>query len=463
MLDVLIVDDQSHVLSALQLLFEMRGELTVVRASSPVEALQMVRAGGIGVVVQDMNFSEGTTSGDEGAALFREIRQLDPAMPVILMTAWASVARAVELVREGADDYLGKPWDDEQLLKKVTRLLRARELQSPGGELAGADLCGLLFQSAELHAVVSLAVRVAASDASVLITGPNGSGKSTLFRILATVQAQRPANGEKPGQAAVFGHDLAQQPELVRRQIGVVFQHPALDDKLTARENLRFHGMLFGLDKAELATRGEQWLDTLGLIDRADDPIESFSGGMRRRVEIAKALLTHPRLLMMDEASTGLDAGVLRDIWGLLRQRVDDDGLTIALTTHLMHEAEQCDRLAVLSKGKIVAIDTPAGLVDRVGGRVLEVQFAQGGGKVSPEDEQALGDTLGRLAAGQTLDITLLHGSARVEHEQADQWVGPLMDALGERLRAVRVGRPTLEDAYLKLTGHRLGAEEISD
>ena len=295
------------------------------------------------------------------------------------------------------------------------------------------------------------------------LLGPNGSGKSTLFRILATVQAQRPANGEKPGQAAVFGHDLAQQPELVRRQIGVVFQHPALDDKLTARENLRFHGMLFGLDKAELATRGEQWLDTLGLIDRADDPIESFSGGMRRRVEIAKALLTHPRLLMMDEASTGLDAGVLRDIWGLLRQRVDDDGLTIALTTHLMHEAEQCDRLAVLSKGKIVAIDTPAGLVDRVGGRVLEVQFAQGGGKVSPEDEQALGDTLGRLAAGQTLDITLLHGSARVEHEQADQWVGPLMDALGERLRAVRVGRPTLEDAYLKLTGHRLGAEEISD
>lgn len=295
------------------------------------------------------------------------------------------------------------------------------------------------------------------------LLGPNGSGKSTLFRILATVQAQRPAHGEKPGRAAIFGHDLAQQPAQVRGQIGVVFQHPALDDKLTARENLRFHGMLFGLGQSELATRGEQWLETLGLTDRADDPIESFSGGMRRRVEIAKALLTDPRLLMMDEASTGLDAGVLRDIWGLLRERVDTGGLTIALTTHLMHEAEQCDRLAVLSKGKIVAIDTPAGLVDRVGGRVLEVQFAEGGGKASPEDEQALRDTLGRLAPGQALEITLFHGSARIEHQQADQWVGPLMEAMGDRLRAVRVGRPTLEDAYLKLTGHRLGSEEISD
>lgn len=295
------------------------------------------------------------------------------------------------------------------------------------------------------------------------LLGPNGSGKSTLFRILATVQAQRPANGEKPGHAAIFGYDLAEQPARVRGQISVVFQHPALDDKLTARENLRFHGMLFGLAQPELTQHGEQWLSTLGLLDRADDPIESFSGGMRRRVEIAKALLTNPRLLMMDEASTGLDAGVLRDIWDLLRERVDNDGLTIALTTHLMHEAEQCDRLAVLSKGKIVAIDTPAGLVDRVGGRVLEVQFTEGGGKVSPEDEQLLRDTLNRLATGQTAELSLLHGSARIEHEQADRWVGPLMDAMGDRLRAVRVGRPTLEDAYLKLTGHRLAAEEIPD
>ncbi|MEM9019058.1 MAG: ABC transporter ATP-binding protein [Planctomycetota bacterium] len=291
------------------------------------------------------------------------------------------------------------------------------------------------------------------------LLGPNASGKSTLLRILATVQAQRPPSGTTPGTAHIFGLDVATQPALVRQQLGVVFQHAGLDDKLSARENLRFHGMLYGLNGRDLNTRCGHWLQSLGLADRAGDLIGSFSGGMRRRVEIAKALLPGPRLLMMDEASTGLDAAVLREIWDLLRERVDQDGLTIALTTHLMHEAEQCDRLAVLSKGRIIAIDSPAGLVGRVGGQVLEVQLAGDRFENTPTEQQAVEDVIARLAPQPAPAIQWIGGCGRVEHNDVAQWVGPVLSELGEQARSVRVGRPTLEDAYLKLTGHRLGGE----
>ena len=293
--------------------------------------------------------------------------------------------------------------------------------------------------------------------------GPNGSGKSTLFRILATVQQPHPPAGTTPGSARVFGLDIATQPALVRQQLGVVFQHAGLDDKLTARENLRFHGMLYGIREPELTTRCDHWLTTLGLADRAADLIGAFSGGMRRRVEIAKALLPGPRLLLMDEASTGLDAAVQRDIWQLLRQRVEQDGLTIALTTHLMHEAEQCDKLAVLSKGRIVAIDSPAGLVGRVGGQVLEVQLATDSGEPATPIKQQLQATLARLAPGQTPSIQWIGATGRVEHDDVARWVGPVLADLGDKARSVRVGHPTLEDAYLKLTGHRLGGENDAE
>jgi DNA-binding NtrC family response regulator len=199
MLRVLIVDDQPHVLDAMELLFEMRGQLRVARASGPEQAEAAVRAGGIGVVVQDMNFTEGTTSGDEGAQLFDTLRQLDTELPIILMTAWASVDRAVELVKRGADDYLQKPWNDAELLKRVQNLMRARasqvdghRLQTPSGDaLARADLRGLLFESAAMHAVVSLAVKVAATDLSALVTGPNGAGKEKVAEIVQANSARR--------------------------------------------------------------------------------------------------------------------------------------------------------------------------------------------------------------------------------------------------------------------------------
>lgn len=198
MLRVLIVDDQRHVLDAMELLFEMRGNLEVLRASTPAEAESLVRAGGVGVVVQDMNFSEGTTSGDEGAALFGRLRRIDPELPVILMTAWGSLERAVELVKAGADDYLQKPWNDAELLRRVQNLMRARMSQvsrapatTSADPLAQANLCGLLFRSAGMRAAVSLAVKVANTDLSVLVTGPNGSGKEKIAEIVQANSARR--------------------------------------------------------------------------------------------------------------------------------------------------------------------------------------------------------------------------------------------------------------------------------
>ncbi|MCA9718777.1 MAG: sigma-54-dependent Fis family transcriptional regulator, partial [Myxococcales bacterium] len=195
MLRVLIVDDQPHVLDALELMLEMRGGLQVARATSPAEAEAALRGGDIGVVVQDMNFTAGTTSGAEGAALFERLRAIDPEAPIILMTAWASLSRAVELVKRGADDYLQKPWDDEALLKKVKNLLTARQQRAarsrdPQGEPA---LCGLLFRSARMRAVVSLALKVAGADVPVLVTGPNGAGKEKLAEIVQANSARRDA------------------------------------------------------------------------------------------------------------------------------------------------------------------------------------------------------------------------------------------------------------------------------
>ncbi len=185
MLKVLIVDDQSHVVDALELLLEMRGNLETIRASTPAAALEAVRRGSVGVVVHDMNFSESATSGQEGVELFRAIRALDPEMPVVLITAWASLQLAVDLVKQGADDYLQKPWNDEALLRKVKSLMAARQGAEQGAAgLAGANLCGLLFQSAAMRSVVSLAVKAAPSTLPVLVTGPNGAGKEKIAEIV---------------------------------------------------------------------------------------------------------------------------------------------------------------------------------------------------------------------------------------------------------------------------------------
>ena len=284
------------------------------------------------------------------------------------------------------------------------------------------------------------------------LLGPNGSGKSTLLRILATVQAPRGNNGDS--SATIFGHDLTAEAQQVRQHLGVVFQHAALDLKLSAYENLSVHGKLYGLNGTALDDAIKQALDQLGMADRMHDHVESFSGGMRRRVEIAKALLTQPKLLLMDEASAGLDLAIQRDIWADLRKLVEETGLTVLLTTHLMHEAELADRVAVMSGGNVIAVDTPNALVARVGGQVLEITPANG------TSADTLRESVAAALSGPLPDAEPIthHGVVHLEHDQAPAFVDLLSSTLGDQAASFRLGRPTLADAYLKLTGQELTA-----
>lgn len=258
---VLVVDDQEAVRTALTLLFELNG-FEVLSASTATEALHHVRASDVGVVVQDMNFSQNTTSGEEGIALFHEIRELDPDLPVVLMTAWTSLESAVKLVKEGAADYLAKPWDDNKLVVTVQNLLRLRAANQENTRLHGRaerdrrelaaeyDLCGLIYRSAAMHQVVSLAVRVARADAPVLITGPNGSGKEKLAEIVH-------ANSNRKNEP------------LVKVNVGALPDN-LLEAELFGAEAGAYTGATkLRLGRFEAAHRGTLFLDEIGNLSPA--------------------------------------------------------------------------------------------------------------------------------------------------------------------------------------------------
>src|SRR5215468_4359734 len=197
------------------------------------------------------------------------------------------------------------------------------------------------------------------------LLGPNGSGKTTMFRILSTLMV--PVGG----RALILGQDAAKNPSQLRRQIGVVFQAQSIDLKLTAAENLYHQGHLYGLRGSSLRERITDMLSRVGLSDRANERAETFSGGMQRRLELAKGLIHHPSVLLLDEPTTGLDPGARRDLWEYLRILRDREHVTIIVTTHLMEEAERCDRLAILNEGHIVAMGTPTELKHEIGGDVI--------------------------------------------------------------------------------------------
>src|SRR5690348_10391977 len=197
------------------------------------------------------------------------------------------------------------------------------------------------------------------------LLGPNGSGKTTMFRILSTLMI--PVGG----RAIILGHDAAKDPSQLRREIGVVFQAQSIDLKLTATENLQHQGHLYGLHGSALGARIKEILERVRLADRAHDRAETFSGGMQRRLELAKGLLHGPRVLLLDEPTTGLDPGARRDLWQYLSILRDEEHVTVLVTTHLMEEAERCDRLVILSEGRVVALGTPTELKQEIGGDVI--------------------------------------------------------------------------------------------
>lgn len=270
------------------------------------------------------------------------------------------------------------------------------------------------------------------------LLGPNGGGKTTLFRILTTLLTPT------SGTARVAGFDVVAQRPSVRRAIGVVFQNPSLDDKLTVAENLMHQGHLYGLSGGSLREQARRWLERMGVADRADDRVDTLSGGLKRRVELAKCLLHKPGVLLLDEPSTGLDPAARDTLMTHLSSLRGDDGVTVVLTTHLMEEADHCDRVAILDEGRLVAEGAPASLKSSIGGDVITLRC---------DDAGALAEEISR---GFDCAAAPVDGVVRIEHRDGPALLPRLFEAFPGRIDSVTIGKPTLDDVFLQLTGHRL-------
>ncbi len=275
--------------------------------------------------------------------------------------------------------------------------------------------------------------------------GPNGGGKTTLFRILSTLMPMQ------TGKASVLGYDLATAVGPIRSEIGVVFQSPSLDKKLTVDENLRHQGHLYGLSAGDLQRRREELLVQVGLEDRRNELVEKLSGGLRRRVELAKGMLHQPRLLLLDEPSTGLDPAARSDLWSYLRELQEVQHVTVVLTTHLLEEAEKADRVAILNEGKLVAIDTPDALRATVGGDAITIQSKNS--SVLAEDIRKEFD----------FSVEVLDNEVRFEQPDGHRLIAKIVEAFPGCIDAITYARPTLEDVFIDRTGHRYRQDRLRD
>jgi ABC-2 type transport system ATP-binding protein len=267
------------------------------------------------------------------------------------------------------------------------------------------------------------------------LLGPNGGGKSTLFRILSTMMVPT------EGRAMVAGFDVAKDPAQVRRQVGVVFQTQSLDKALTVEENLRAQGHLHGLSGATLRQRMDAAMERLGLLDRKRDLVDTLSGGLKRRVEIAKALLHRPQVLLMDEASSGLDPAARRDVSKHVENLREQEGVTILLTTHILEEADRCDRLILLHKGSIVTQGTPKELRSQIGGDVVVLEAA---------DSKSLAANI-----AQKFQVTpvVVDGQVRIEIANGHRFITEVVEAFPGAVESVGLHKPTLEDVFVRETG----------
>ena len=268
--------------------------------------------------------------------------------------------------------------------------------------------------------------------------GPNGGGKTTIFKILSTLIIPT------IGKVKLNGNDVVQRPSDARKHIGVVFQSPSLDVKLTVKENLRFQGLLHGLHGSLLSFRIDEVLAQLKLGDRAHSIVEKLSGGQQRRVEIGKGLLHRPEILILDEPSTGLDPGARKDLWEYLLQLQQDHRVTIIVTSHILDEAENCHRLAILDKGHIVALGKPEDLKREIGGDVINITM------IEPAK------MIGLMRAKFGGEPVVLEGVIRIEKENGHQFVPQMIEAFPGQVSSISISKPTLEDVFIHRTGHRL-------
>jgi ABC-2 type transport system ATP-binding protein len=299
----------------------------------------------------------------------------------------------------------------------------------------------LVHRYANRTALNGVSFEVCAAELFGLL-GPNGSGKTTLFRILSTLMVPN------SGTAIIAGLDAVRQPGALRRRIGVVFQAQSVDPKLTARENLWHQGHLYGLRGRELKARIDEILTRVGLLDRANDRVETFSGGMQRRIELAKGLLHHPEVLLLDEPTTGLDPGARRDLWQYLAILRDQERVSIIVTTHLMEEAERCDRLAILNEGNLMALGTPQALTREIGGDVILLEA---------RDPQMLAPA---IANRFHVTASVMDKHVRIEIENGHRFVPDVVEAFPGEIQSLSVSKPTLEDVFIHRTGHRFWNEE---
>jgi len=267
------------------------------------------------------------------------------------------------------------------------------------------------------------------------LLGPNGSGKTTLFRILSTLMPP------SEGGAHVFGLDTGTSPEAVRRRLGVVFQEEALDDALTVRENLRFQGALYGLHGAERRDRIDELLRRLDVAARIDDTVADLSGGLRRRVDLARGLLHRPDLLLLDEPTTGLDPGARRAFWAAVERLREEEGTTLLLATHLMDEAERCDRVGILSDGSLVADGAPSALKAELGDETLWLE------------SDAPGALRDRIDAQFGIPTRIVGSVVQVAPSDPAACLASLYEALAPRIRSATIRTPTLEDVFMVHAG----------
>jgi ABC-2 type transport system ATP-binding protein len=279
------------------------------------------------------------------------------------------------------------------------------------------------------------------------LLGPNGSGKTTLFRILSTLMVPT------AGRAIIMGYDAAKDPAHVRRQIGVVFQAQSVDPKLTAYENLWHQGHLYGLHGASLKPRIKEILMRVGLADRAKEYVETFSGGMQRRIELAKGLLHHPSVLLLDEPTTGLDPGARRDLWQYLQILRDEERVSVMVTTHLMEEAERCDRLAILNQGKLVALGTPSDLKREIGGDVIWLEATRNASELAQRISKRFNVNAVAIGDGDS------NSKLRIEIENGHRFIAELAESFPGEIQTVTISKPTLEDVFIHRTGHRFWTE----
>jgi len=269
------------------------------------------------------------------------------------------------------------------------------------------------------------------------ILGPNGSGKSTLFKVLST------ATLPPTGKVIIFGHEVGSGLRAIRAQLGVVFQSPALDKKLTVTENLSCHGRLYSMSESLITSRTAVLLELLGLRDRRADPVETLSGGLARRVELAKALLHSPRLLLLDEPTTGLDPTARFEFLELLRRFQAESGTTIVYTTHILEEAENCDGILILDDARIVASGTPAELRSEIGKELIIMKS---------HEPSKLFESV-RTKYG--FPVYQVDDTVRVECENASSLIGEMLKAYEGTVDMVSFSRPTIGDVYIKKTGHQ--------